>query len=200
MRRPFFSVIVPAYNSAEYIMKGLSSVRVQSFRDYELIVVCDACRDDTAKIAKMYTDKVIITEHGLDGLARNAGIDAAEGKWILFMDDDDWFLHEFVFQQIAEMVTARDMDVLAFSFIWKGRGYTRQDPGRHFIAVWNKCWRREFIGDTRFSDVPYWSDKDFNRGMYIKNPRVFYWDMPMYYYNYLREGSISWRKVQGEID
>jgi len=200
MRKHFFSVIVPAYNSAGYIRKGLQSIRGQSFRDYELIVVCDACRDETAEIAREYADKTIITDHGLDGLARNAGLDAAEGKWILFMDDDDWFLHEFVFQQIAEKVTAVEMDILAFSFIWKGRGYTRQEPGRHFIAVWNKCWRRDFIGDTRFSNVPYWSDKDFNRGMYIRNPKVYYWDMPMYYYNYLREGSISWRKVQGEIE
>jgi glycosyltransferase involved in cell wall biosynthesis len=47
MSKPFFSVIVPAHNSAEYIQRGLQSIVSQSFTDYELIVVCDACTDNT---------------------------------------------------------------------------------------------------------------------------------------------------------
>ena len=47
---PFFSVIVPAYNSAEYIRKGLDSIKEQAFTDYELIIVCDSCTDNTEEI------------------------------------------------------------------------------------------------------------------------------------------------------
>ena len=94
MSKPFFSIIVPAHNSAEFINRCLDSVKMQTFTDYELIVVLDDCRDDTDQIALLYTDKVLITWHGRDGLARNAGIDAAEGEWILFLDDDDWWIHE----------------------------------------------------------------------------------------------------------
>ena len=199
MSKPFFSVIVPAHNSARYIWKGLKSIVQQSFEDYELIIVCDACTDDTELVARAYTDKIIVTDYGLDGMARNAGIDAAEGQYILFMDDDDWFLHEYVFHQIHEAVISEEgLDVLLFSFIWKGRGYAAQMEG-HYIAVWCKCWRREHIGDTRFPAVPHWSDVDFDRAMFAKESKVVAWDMPMYYYNYLREGSISWRKEQGEI-
>ena len=199
INKPFFSVIIPAHNSQEYIRKGLETIRNQSFKDYELIIVCDACTDDTELVAKAYTDKVIVTEYGLDGMARNAGIDAAEGQYILFMDDDDWFLHEYVFHQIHEAVISEEgLDVLLFSFIWKGRGYAAQTEG-HYIAVWCKCWRREHIGDTRFPAVPHWSDVDFDRAMFAKESKIMAWDMPMYYYNYLREGSISWRKEQGEI-
>ena len=57
MGAPFFSVIVPEHNSAEFMRKGLDSIRDQSFTDYELIVVCDACSDNTAEIAREYTDR-----------------------------------------------------------------------------------------------------------------------------------------------
>ena len=198
MIRPFFSVIIPAHNSAAWIRKGLDSIRAQEWKNYELIIVCDACTDNTAEIAREYTDKVIITDFGLDGKARNAGLDAAIGTWVLFMDDDDWFLHEYVFKQLALEVGKHGEDVLMFSFIWKGRGYTSQEQ-TSYIAVWTKCWNRDFIGETRFSDIPFWSDVDFMKRMMAKNPQVHRWGMPMYYYNYLREGSISWRKLQGEI-
>jgi len=198
MSNPFFSVIIPAHNSAGWIRKGLESIRAQSWTNYELIVVCDACTDNTAEIARKYTDQVIITDFGLDGMARNAGLDAATGDWVLFMDDDDWFLHEYVFHQLALAVGKHGEDVLQFAFIWKGRGYTGVD--RMYVAVWSKCWYRESIGKTRFSDRPYWSDVDFMKAMMAKEPRIHRWDMPMYYYNYLRPGSISWRQKQGEIE
>ena len=204
-KKPFFSVIIPAHNSAEYIEKGLTSIREQSFKDYELIVVCDNCKDNTAEVVEQYApEKLITTKHGLDGLARNAGIDAAEGEYLLFMDDDDWFLHEYVFEQLHNAITQEKekgvkVDILIFSFIWRGRGYCSQVNG-HRIAVWSKCWRREHIGRTRFPAVQYWSDVDFNNAMMAKEGNIGVWDMPMYYYNYLRPGSISWRKEQGEIE
>ena len=59
-----FSVIIPAYNAADHIKKTLHSVKQQTFTDYELIVVCDSCTDDTAGIALGYADKVIsVKEH-----------------------------------------------------------------------------------------------------------------------------------------
>ena len=204
-KKPFFSVIIPAHNSAEYIEKGLESIRGQSFKDYELIVVCDKCTDNTAEVVEAYKpEKLIKTEYGLDGMARNAGIDAAEGEYLLFMDDDDWFLHEYVFEQLhAAIMQEKEkgvtVDIIMFSFIWKGRGYCSQVNG-HRIAVWSKCWRREHVGDTRFPAVPHWSDVDFDNAMFAKDGHIGVWDMPMYYYNYLRPGSISWRKEQGEIE
>ena len=83
MSEPLFSVIVPAHNSEGHLERCLDSVERQTCKDYELIVVCDACTDNTDSVARFYTDNnhVIITNHGMDGLARNAGIDAAKGKW-----------------------------------------------------------------------------------------------------------------------
>jgi glycosyltransferase involved in cell wall biosynthesis len=201
-KKPFFSVIVPAHNAEDFIEKGLHSIKMQTFTDYELIVVCDNCTDRTAEIALNYADKTLIRDYGLDGLARNAGIEAAEGEWVLFMDHDDWWLHEYAFQMLAAFLEQRmgePLDVVLFNFIWKGRGYCQQTRFRT-VAVWNKCWRREFIGDTRFPAKPYWSDVDFNRDMFDKMPIVMSMDHALYYYNYLKEGSISWREKQGEIE
>ena len=189
MSRPFFSVIVPAHNSAEYIGKGLRSIKRQSFQGYELIVVCDACKDDTEQMARVYTDKVIVTDYGMDGMARNAGIDAAAGEWLIFMDDDDWFLHEFVFQQLHDATGKTNADLIVFDFIWKGQGYYRNEIGQANIAVWSKCWRRSFIGETRFPAIPFTSDKPFMEEIILKRPRVAWYHVPMYYYNFMRKGS-----------
>ena len=197
MGKPFFSVIVPAHNSAEYIGKGLRSIRKQTFKDYELIVVCDACTDDTEQMARVYTDNVIVTEFGMDGLARNAGIDAADGYWLIFMDDDDWFLHEYVFQQLHDAAIDTDADLLVFDFIWRGRGYYRNDGGRVNIAVWSKCWRREIIGDTRFPGIHFTSDEPFMQEIVKKQPVAIWLNQPMYYYNYMRKGSQTERHEHG---
>ena len=143
---PRFSIIIPAYNAEKHIRKALDSIKEQTFRDFELIVVCDSCTDSTAQIAWTYGAKVINVDYHNDGLSRSRGIDEATGDWILFMDDDDWWLHEYVLSQIDEKLREHNdsIDVLCFSFIFKGYKYAKPDGNRggHFVAVWNKCWKR----------------------------------------------------------
>ena len=198
---PRFSIIIPAYNAADRIRKGLDSIKSQTFTDYELIVVCDSCTDDTEQIAQSYGAKVIPVEFGNDGLTRSKGLDVATGDWILFMDDDDWWLHEYVLELIDEKLSRHNnaMDVLCFSFIFKGYKYARPNGnrGNHWCAVWNKCWKRSVIGNTRFPNIPSCSDLYFHQEMFGKNLTIIDWDMPMYYYNYLRPGSISWQEKNG---
>lgn len=188
-----FSIIVPTYNAENYIHHALNSISGQTYKDYELIVVCDACTDGTEEIARTYTDNVILENFHNDGLARSKGLDVAKGDWILFMDDDDWWLHEYVLQQLAERVGKENEDILAFSFIFKGIKYASplSNAGQLYPAVWNKCWRRSFIGDTRFPNIHSVSDYYFWLNMLDKKPKIAIWDMPMYYYNYMRVGSIT---------
>ena len=204
VNEPYFSVIVPAHNASGFIRKCLDSIRSQTYPYYELIVVCDNCTDDTAKICRdEYKAKVIETDYGLDGLARNAGIDAAANEWILFLDHDDWWIHEYVLQQIADAIQAnysRNIDMLLFDFIWKGVRYHSQRQNGVVIAVWCKCWRRSFIGDVRFSDMPHWSDVGFMRTLWARHPVYAFLDKPVYYYNYLVPGSISWQEKEGMIE
>lgn len=189
-----FSIIIPAYNAENHIRKALDSIKQQVFTDYELIVVCDSCTDKTAEIAVEYGAKVETVNYHQDGYTRNRGIEVAQGEWVLFMDDDDWWMHEYVLTLLDEKIRElQNVDIICFSFIFKHWKYAtpKGNKGCRWIAVWNKCWRREFIGDTRFSDKYSISDLDFHNRMMAKRPKIFDWDVLMYYYNYLREGSIS---------
>lgn len=196
-----FSIIIPAHNAGKHIKKALDSITNQTFRDFELIVVCDSCKDNTESIARAYGAKAIPVDFHNDGLARSKGLDVAKGDWILFMDDDDWWLHEYVLAQIDQKLREHNdlMDVLCFSFIFKGYKYATPDGNRgsHWCAVWNKCWKRSSIGSTRFPNIPCSSDLHFHTEMFAKQLQIIDWDMPMYYYNYLRPGSISWQQKHG---
>ena len=189
-----FSVIIPAHNEENTLGKCLESIKAQSFTDYEIIVVCDNCTDNTESVAMSYAvDKIIKGSFGNDGMARNAGLDVAKGKWVLFIDADDWYLHEFVFSQMENVLRGQKIDVLLYAIIWKHIGYVqaKAPDGRLFTHVTNKIWRREFIGDTRFPDKKVANDAGFQELMFKKNPRIAFTTQPFYYYNYLREGSKS---------
>ena len=190
---PKFSIIIPAYNAEGHIRKALDSIKSQVYKDYELIVNCDRCTDNTFNIAKEYTNKVYKADFGNDGLSRSLGLDMAEGDWVMFMDDDDWWLHEYVLTMIDRKLGEKYCTILAFGFIFKGAGYARPqgNHGQHWIAVWNKVWKRRFIGNVRFPNVHSCSDRYFHNELMKHNPVIVNWDMPFYYYNYLRKGSIS---------
>ena len=191
-----FSIIIPAYNAEDHIRKALGSVRSQTFKDYELIVVCDSCTDNTESIAREYGARTEAVSYHADGPTRNRGLELAQGEWILFMDDDDWWLHEYVLELLDEKIRENPYaDIICFSFIFRHLGYARpvrRLNGQHWIACWSKCYRRDRIGSARFSsttsgaaDVPFFADM-FNKGLTVLD-----WDMPLYYYNYWRGGSIS---------
>ena len=202
VKRPFFSVIVPEHNSEKFMRRGLDSIREQTFKDYELIIVCDRCTDRTEEIAREYSEKVFGIDAGRCAAARNRGLDEAKGEWILFMDDDDWWMEDTAFSQIARRILDEDedFDVLAFAFMWKDKGITIPTPARPWTAVWHKAWKREFIMriGARF---PMWehSDDDGFTKAALPKARIIFWDKPLYFYNFMREGSLTWQMEQGLI-
>jgi glycosyltransferase involved in cell wall biosynthesis len=87
------TVVIPSYNSARCIGRAIDSVLAQSFFDYEIIVVDDGSTDNTPQVIKRYGGKVryIRQDNAGPAAARNAGIKAAKGDWIAFLDaDDEW--------------------------------------------------------------------------------------------------------------
>ena len=199
MSDPFFSVIVPVHDGADRMRKGLDSIRRQTFKDYELIIVCDDCSDNSAEIARKYTDRVFEVDWHNCGKSRNKGLDEAKGEWILFMDDDDWWRDDDAFLKIADAVTDHtDFDVLAFGFDFGSRGYARQFPGHVYIAIWNKAWRRAFIGNTRFPEVPHSDDVGFAERTHHR-ARFRFIDDSLYHYYYMRPGSITHKLSTGEL-
>jgi glycosyltransferase involved in cell wall biosynthesis len=90
---PFFSVIVPAYNRADSISKVINSVLVQSFKDFELILVNDGSTDDTLSCINTFTvdNRIKVYSQLNKGVsaARNTGIERSTGKYVVFLDSDD---------------------------------------------------------------------------------------------------------------
>lgn len=188
-----FSIVIPVYNAAGHIRKCLDSIRQQTFKDYEIIVVCDSCEDNTEEIAQAYGAKTFAVNYHHSGYTRNIGIAQAQGEYILFMDDDDWWLHEYVFELLDKKLRETySPDILFFSFIFKGVKYHNPQGGEYLPAFWNKAWRRRFIKDLRVEgEDAYEGDVEFQDKALKMNPRIVEWDMPMYYYNYMRTGSMS---------
>lgn len=191
----FFSIIVPAYNADGHIEPLLNSIREQTFRDYELIVVCDSCTDRTEEIARSYGARTENVSFHRDGLTRDRGLELATGDWILFADDDDWFYRDEAFQMLADFISAQDddVDVIAFGHECRGRGYIPPLQDRLFVPrldhVWSSCWRHSRIGDARFGDAVFCSDTYFIRDMKQRVRRPAFLDIPIYYYNFMRKGS-----------
>lgn len=89
------SIIIPAYNVENYIHRGIQSAIEQSYQDIEVVIVDDGSTDKTAEIVKMYQEKdnrIKLYQQTNKGVsaARNRALDYAEGKYILFLDSDDW--------------------------------------------------------------------------------------------------------------
>ncbi len=99
---PTVSVVIAAYNAAETLGETLASVLGQTWRDYEVIVVDDGSTDATAEVAEGYGEAVrlIRKENGGSASARNAGIRAARGRYVAFLDADDLWLPEKLERQM----------------------------------------------------------------------------------------------------
>lgn len=92
MSQPFFSIVIPTYNRAGFIVKTINTVLAQNFSDLEVIVVDDGSTDNTSEVIKGVTDsrvKYVKKENGERAAARNAGTRIANGKFINFVDSDD---------------------------------------------------------------------------------------------------------------
>ncbi len=94
---PYFSVIIPAYNCADYIEATLESVWNQEFEDYEILVTDDGSTDETAAVLARHEDRITVLRHegGTNrdlGATRNRAAEEARGRYLAFLDADDiWF-------------------------------------------------------------------------------------------------------------
>jgi glycosyltransferase involved in cell wall biosynthesis len=114
--RPLVSVIIPAYDVAEYIGEALDSVLAQTFTDYEIIVVNDGSPDtDVLERALVpYMSRIVYLKQPNSGVsaARNAGIKAARGPLIAFLDGDDVWLPNYLIVQVKRIQADPTIDVL----------------------------------------------------------------------------------------
>ncbi len=199
-KQPAFSIIIPAHNEAGRINVALQSIADQSMKDYEVIVVCDNCTDETESIAKEYGFKTISGVFGSAGEARNAGLNNACGEYIQFLDSDDHFLHSEAFSMMQWFAKQTiNADVIAFGFIFGYLGFmpVNGNNGSMFPNVWSKLWKRSFIGETRFQPLNFAEDEYFCRDIFTRGAQIARWDTPFVYYTYPRIGSLTDKHLRG---
>ena len=116
MQNPLISIIVPVYNARRYIDQCVKSVLSQSFRDLELILVNDGSTDESLEKCRAWESDprvtVISTENRGVSHARNTGLEKASGKWILFLDSDDYLLDDAL-EKLMERVLPDTREVIA---------------------------------------------------------------------------------------
>lgn len=171
-KQPLFSVIVPAYNSAAFISKCIESVLEQTCSDFELIVVDDGSKDATLDICDAYAKrnskiKVIHKENGGHTSARNEGLKASSGEYILFLDSDDWFNRQTL--EICKFnISAHHSDIIVFQI----KTSAVSEPFPVFIkdgfycidSIKTKVWPCFIMGaDGKFSFPKSLSGKCFKR-------------------------------------
>ena len=190
-----FSIIIPAHNAEQRLPVLLNSIQAQTFKDYEIIVVCDACTDHTDDVAEAAGAKVFYTDAHNCADARNKGLDHAMGEYVLFCDDDDYWMHAYALEQIdRELKVSGDStaDMIQCAFVFGERGVT-PTIGKIYPNVWSKVWKRSAIGLTRFPhDMFPADDLGFTQAMIDKGVTVGFSPMLWYYYVYPRKGSITW--------
>lgn len=93
------SVIVPVYNTEQYLPRCIDSILSQSFTDFGLLLIDDGSKDGSGKICDAYAEKdnrirVFHKENGGVSSARNLGLDNAKGEWVCFVDSDDELIRD----------------------------------------------------------------------------------------------------------
>ncbi|SDE76242.1 Glycosyltransferase involved in cell wall bisynthesis [Pricia antarctica] len=114
------SIVIPCYNMEHYLPECLDSLLHQNLdaSDFEMIIVNDESKDDTLRIANRYADKhdnivVLDKKNAGVGAARNSGLDIAKGKYIYFLDPDD-YLAENTLPTLLALMADNNLDILTF--------------------------------------------------------------------------------------
>lgn len=130
---PVFSVVIPVYNRAHLIERAIRSVLDQTYSDFEIIVIDDGSTDDSAAVVARVGDsriRLIDRENGGASAARNAGIDAARGRYIAFLDSDDTFLPHHLDTMRRLLDGTSDTAGYAYVLVDRGNGKTFIKPPR----------------------------------------------------------------------
>ncbi len=131
------SVIMPSYNTARYIGEAIESVLEQDYPHKELIVIDDGSTDGTPDRVRRYGDRVrlIIQQNQGSAVARNAGLEAARGKYIAFLDSDDVWLPGKLSTQVGHLERHPEIGLIFSRWqVWKPDGDGRFPPAHGFRA------------------------------------------------------------------
>lgn|GEM_PF-2974618 len=205
---PMFSVIVPVYNTADYVKACIQSLLDQDQPDLEIIAVDDGSTDDSAKILQEIADRdnrlrIYRQENAGQGTARNFGLANARGLFVAFVDSDDVVAHNLL-SLAAQHLADAELDVVSFGIVFRdpaGRTVatrctdeTFSSSGdaifldamldRNFLSVvWNKIYRRSLLveNEIAFPKLRAYEDSVFSRDVARHARKVMYMREPLYF-------------------
>ncbi|MDU4862754.1 MAG: glycosyltransferase [Terrisporobacter othiniensis] len=211
---PKISVVVPIYNTQEYLVRCIESVLNQTFKDIEIILVNDGSTDESGIICNQYSEKYknVKVIHKLNGGlsdARNEGIKVATGDYIGFVDSDDIIEKEMykVLYSLCIQYNA-DISTCLFESIEYGKKsnktysnkvsiFTNKEAVKNTYegtisgySVCNKLYKRELLNEIKFPKGRIYEDASILYKLYMNSNRVVYIESALYKY-VRREGSIT---------
>lgn len=216
------SVIIPIYNVQKYLARCLESICNQEFEDYEVILINDGSTDNSLNIAEIYIEryqdkiKLINQKNGGLSAARNKGLLHAEGKYVCFIDSDD-YVEKTYLSEMYEVAEKNDADLVFCAFksvdengkvikyiresrLISEKVYSLKENEELFLiqnAAWNKLYRKDIIEECNLYFTPevWYEDLRFTKKYLLNASKCVYCDKALY--NYLqRSGSIM--NTQGE--
>ncbi|KAG4090283.1 hypothetical protein H8356DRAFT_1713574 [Neocallimastix lanati (nom. inval.)] len=192
------SIIMPTYNSAEFIERSLKCALNQTLKEIEIIVIDDHSTDNTLDILKKYEKdtrlKIIsLNQNRGSGVARNLGLELAVGKFIGFIDSDD-YVDERFFEFLYKY--SKDVDVVIGIFVDSTNlsdKYSHHRKFKSYGANYDSIWSRDVINKNHIrypTDGKIGEDVKFRKSFMATKPRTFNApDEGIYYYYKRREGS-----------
>ena len=204
------SVIVPVYNVEEYIRRSIDSVLSQTFDNFELILIDDGSTDGTGKICDEYAIKdsrvkVIHKENGGGSSARKTGIDAAVGRYIMFMDSDDAYTKDCL-EKAHQTIVKENVDIVQFNYYktatienvtpfgtgevktFEGRDallqiMTGKSPNAFNNLLWCKIYKSEIVKKPKYNlTIRTNNDVPVIARVFYYSEKVATLDLPLYYY------------------
>ena len=216
MKGELISVIVPVYNVEAYLERCVNSILRQTYQTLEIILVDDGSTDASAKMCDAFAKqdtriKVVHKQNGGLSDARNAGLHAASGAYIGYVDSDDWIEND-MYEKLYRACVTHDAQLCVCRYFQEytnrteGGGSAQTVPlsrdellriyiGGHdqyviYNSVWSKLFRRELVKGVEFPKGRNSEDIVYTTKAFCKLERAVYLDECLYHYVLDREGSI----------
>lgn len=208
------SIVIPVYNVERYVERCIDSVRNQTYKNIEIIIVDDGSPDSSGEICDEIAkdDSRIQVIHqknaGLSG-ARNTGIAKSSGKYILFIDSDDWIESDFVFY-LHYLITKYNADIAQCDFKYideNGKIYnsvtnTQEEiccsskdalqrimAGNQFItSAWGKIYKRKMFDTLQYPVGKIFEDIPVTYEAFLRSNKIVYGNRALYNYLYNKSG------------
>lgn len=201
---PYFSIIIPTFNSANTLPRALGSIVGQTFTDWEVLIMDGVSTDQTINIAKSYNDdRIRIYSEPDKGVydAMNKGIEKAVGEWLYFLGSDDFLLSDDVLTQVTNHIPTK-CDVF-YGDVEAPQLDARHKGEWHFKDIeYNRCHQAIFYNKNVFHKLGKYNlkyivfaDHDMNLKWFLNKKIIFYY-YPIIIAHY-SDGGLSVQQTDG---